>query len=103
MGTRVYVAGGACGAQWISVIDTATNTVGAGGAPQISVIDTATNTVIDSIPLTGWGCGLSISPDGSLIYVALPDNNSVSVIDTMTNTVIGTIWSGITQELLVIS
>jgi YVTN family beta-propeller protein len=85
MGTRVYVVGGALGEYYNGVV----------GDPQISVIDTATNTVITNIPLSGGGsAGVSITPDGKLLYVARPEDNNVSVIDTAANTVILTISVG---------
>jgi YVTN family beta-propeller protein len=62
----------------------------------VLVIDTATNMVIGTIPLpTGTGfaydAGLSVTPDGSKIYVANIDTGTVSVIQTATSAVIATI------------
>ncbi|MEU9480463.1 beta-propeller fold lactonase family protein [Streptomyces sp. NPDC048191] len=103
------------GADTVSVVDTATNTVigqpiTVGDAPvgvavspngtrvyvansgsnTVSVISTATNTVIGQPITVGTSpAGLAVSPDNSRVYVANSGSNNVSVIDTATNTVIG--------------
>jgi YVTN family beta-propeller protein len=61
----------------------------------VSVIDTATNTVVGSPITVGQSPqGVAVSPDGSHVYVAIPNPSqsgigfgTVSVIDTATNTV----------------
>jgi YVTN family beta-propeller protein len=54
------------------------------------VIDTATNTVVGSPITVGLTPrGVAVTPDGSKVYVAYGDSNTVSVIDTATNTVVG--------------
>ncbi|MEO3760658.1 Ig-like domain-containing protein [Mycobacterium sp. B14F4] len=111
-GTRVYVANN--NANSVSVIDTATNTVigtpiPVGYSPydvafspdgtrayvlnsngnSVSVIDTATRVVTATITV-GSPQGLTLSPDGSLLYVSRRGgSNSVTVIDTATNSAIG--------------
>lgn len=115
-GGHAYVAD--ADAQVITVVDTATNTVGAtipiaAGPPQfltftpdgrtlyvtmsdsqltihgVEVLDVATNTVIATIPLPGRPYSPAITPDGKLFFVPNHDLPFVSVIDTATNAVIG--------------
>ncbi|MCH8014452.1 MAG: pentapeptide repeat-containing protein, partial [Candidatus Dadabacteria bacterium] len=58
----------------------------------VSVIDTATNTVGQTISVGVFPLAVAISPDdGSTVYVTNEINGTVSVIDTATNTVIATI------------
>jgi YVTN family beta-propeller protein len=57
----------------------------------ISVIDVTTNTVTDTIPMSGFGHGIAVSPDGSKVFVTHPFSGFVSVITTATNTVSATI------------
>jgi YVTN family beta-propeller protein len=59
------------------------------------VIDAATNTVSATIPVGDTPFGVAVTPDGSKVYVANLNRNTVSVIDTATNTVIATIPVGI--------
>jgi YVTN family beta-propeller protein len=106
----------------VSVIDTATNTVGATislGTSQnpfgvaitpdgtrayvtinfpnnfVLVIDTATNTVVATIPVGVGPDGVAITPDGTRAYVTNDDSDTVSVIDTTTNTVVATVPVGV--------
>jgi YVTN family beta-propeller protein len=72
----------------------------------VAVIDTATNTITATVPLgivkTGagpvdeWVDGVSVTPDGTKVYVAKDNSSggSVQVIDTATNTVIGMVKVG---------
>ena len=60
----------------------------------VSVINTATNTVAATIPVGSDPNGVSVSPDGSKVYVANYNSNTVSVINTTTNTVTATITVG---------
>src|SRR5205807_3975516 len=56
---------------------------------RVSVIETVTNTVAASVDL-GAGRGpaaVSVTPDGSRVYVANEFSNTVAVIDAATNTV----------------
>jgi len=53
----------------------------------VSVIDTATNTVTGSITVGSNPFGVSVSRDGSKVYVTA--GPGVSVIDAATNSVIG--------------
>ena len=108
----VYVTN--LGSSTVSVINTATNavvaTVNVGSPPggaaitpngtmvyvaladgTVAVINTATNTVSGTIPVGPAGPGIvTVTPDGSRVYVGSNIGNSVSVIDTATNTVLGT-------------
>src|SRR5204862_4011269 len=61
----------------------------------VSVIDTATNTVVATIPVGVAPNGIAITPDGTRAYVTDDGSDTVSVIDTTTNTVIGTIPVGV--------
>jgi YVTN family beta-propeller protein len=54
----------------------------------VSVIATATNTV-GSIRVGGFPNGVAVTPDGSKVYVTNGHSNDVSVIATATNTVVG--------------
>jgi YVTN family beta-propeller protein len=116
----------------VSVIDTATNTVGAtipvGPNPQavaitpdgirayvpgagfttspgtlVSVIDTATNTAVATIPVGLFPSGVAIAPDGSRAYVTNGLDSTVSVIDTATNAVVATIPVGAFPEAVAIT
>jgi YVTN family beta-propeller protein len=101
------------GANTVSVIDTATNTVVAtvpvGFSPSlvaitpdgtrayvmnvgaVSVIDTATNTVVATLPMSAGA--MAFTPDGTHAYMAT-GGNTVTVIDTATNTVTATVPVG---------
>ncbi len=78
----------------------------------VSVIDTATNMVTATItipvdsgtptPFAGPG-GVAVSPDGSKVYVANIESNTVSVIDTATNTITTTIPVGSFPESVAVS
>lgn len=71
------------------------------GDSTISVIDGSTNAVIATIPVGQYPRGVTVTPDGSKVYVANFTNccsesqGSVSVIDAATNTVIKTISVGL--------
>jgi YVTN family beta-propeller protein len=65
------------------------------GDNTVSVVDTATNTVTATIPVGSFPLGVTVTPDGSTVYVANELDN-VSVIDTATNTVTTTIPAGFT-------
>jgi YVTN family beta-propeller protein len=64
------------------------------GSNSVSVINIATSAVIATILTPPSPFGISISPDGSRVYVASSGSNSVLVIDTGTNMVTGTIPVG---------
>jgi len=68
------------------------------GLNEVQVINTVTNSIVASIPTERYPTGVSVSPDGSTVYVA--DQNpggpgNVSVINTSTNTVTATIPVGL--------
>jgi YVTN family beta-propeller protein len=66
------------------------------GDDTVSVIDTGTNTVTNTIPVGSAPHGITVSPDGSKVYVTNLASNTVSVIGTGTNTVTNTIPVGTT-------
>ena len=57
----------------------------------VSVIDTATNTVGATIPVGLLPQPVAITPDGTRAYVSNLGDSTVSVIDTASNSVIATI------------
>ncbi|MEI8196688.1 MAG: YncE family protein [Phycisphaerae bacterium] len=57
----------------------------------ISVIDTRTLSITSTIPLSGTGYGMALSPDGNSLYATEYSSNAVAVIDTHTLTVARTI------------
>ena len=77
-----------CNAQTAYITNAGNNTV--------SVINVATNTVSATIPVGNQPEGISVSPDGTKVYVAneSSSSNTVSVINTATNTVSATIPVG---------
>jgi len=84
-----------------AVTATITTTPAAGGfayvansgdlSNSVSVIDIATNTVIKTIPVKADPIGVSVSPDGTRVYVTNQSSGDISVINTATNTVVTTI------------
>src|ERR1017187_1160098 len=65
------------------------------GSNTVSVINVATNTVTASISI-GSPFGISVSPDGSKVYVAQEySSGTVSVINTATNSISATIIVGV--------
>jgi gliding motility-associated-like protein len=116
-GSLVYVANS--GANTLSVISTVTNmvvkTITVGTAPwdvvtspdgtqvyatcgngTIAVVNTATNTVSGNIPLHAGSIphSICVSADGSKLYVANSNSQSVSVVNLATNTVVSDISVG---------
>jgi len=76
----------------------ADNEFGMPGAGKVSVIDTSSNTVIATVATTGTTpLGAALTPDGTRLYVAHFDSNTVSVIDTSTNSLVTTISMGSPQ------
>lgn len=60
----------------------------------VLVVDVATRAVIASVPVGGGTTGVTVAPDGTEIYSANPDDNTVSVIDATTSSVVATIAVG---------
>ncbi|MFD0566016.1 PxKF domain-containing protein [Kitasatospora saccharophila] len=60
------------------------------------MIETATNTVSATVPVGAGPGGVSVAPDGSRVYVAGQNDNTVSVIDPATGTVTGSVPVGAT-------
>jgi YVTN family beta-propeller protein len=61
----------------------------------VLVIETATNMVVDTIPIASGAWGVTITPDGSALYVSDSGiDGSVSVISTATNTIVDTVPVG---------
>lgn len=83
-GTRAYVA----------TVSRFWNTgYGIGFLPDdhIAVIDLTANVVSSWIRVAGTPAGVAVTPDGSLVYVAIPAADAISVIDTATDTLATTI------------
>ena len=68
------------------------------GANTVSVIDTASNTVTTTITVGSAPYGVAVNPASTRVYVTNETSNTVSVIDTATNTVTATIPVGVTPE-----
>lgn len=58
------------------------------GSNNVSVIDTATNEVTSTVPVGKWPYGVSVTPDGTKVYVANAGNNTTSIIGTATDSII---------------
>jgi YVTN family beta-propeller protein len=56
--------------------------------PSISIVDTSTDTMIGSIPLDTKITDIAISPDGSRLYLTVPEDNKLLAIDTLTLSVL---------------
>ena len=69
----------------------------------VSVINLATNTVVASIHVGSYPLGVSVSPDGSRVYITNHLSSNVSVINTATNTVVATVPVGISPAGVAIS
>src|ERR1700749_3416058 len=69
----------------------------------ISVVDTATNTVVSNIPMGGFPDGLAVTPDGKFIYVLSRVNGNVLVISTATEQIVASVPVGGDQGPIVIS
>jgi YVTN family beta-propeller protein len=61
------------------------------GANSVTVINTATNTVMATVGVGAIPTDVSISPDEAHAYVTNAGAKSVSVIDTATKTVVATV------------
>jgi len=60
----------------------------------VAVINTTTNTVVKTIPVGQQPIGVSVSPDGSSVYITNTIDNTVSVISTASLSVTATIHVG---------
>ncbi len=69
------------------------------GSSSLSIIDTLTNTLITTIPLTGgFPYGVTLSPNGNLLYITSIADGTVSVFNTSTNALITAILVGATPN-----
>jgi len=73
------------------------------GANSVSVIDTAANTVVATVPVGRTPVDIAVTPDGTKAYVTNAGGNSVSVISTAANTVVATVSVGFIPVDVVIS
>jgi YVTN family beta-propeller protein len=64
------------------------------GSNNISVIDTFTNNVTATINIGGYPWGVTVTPNGTKVYVTSWEDDFVSVIDIFTNNVIAKIPVG---------
>ncbi len=78
------------------VIDTKTGIASTG---TVSVINLSDRKLITEIPVQLHPCGMAMSPNGALLYVANANSDNVSVIDTKSDKVINTISSKPMDEL----
>lgn len=60
----------------------------------VSVIDTAAGSVVATVPVVAGPHGMSVTPDGRMVYVSGDGSSAVSVIDTATDRVAQTIDVG---------
>lgn len=76
---------------------------GFAGNGTVSAIDIANNTVIVTIPvgITPWD--VSVSPNGSFVYVTNLNSGNVSVISTASNTVVSTVTVGTDPQGVIVS
>src|ERR1035437_276420 len=61
----------------------------------VTVIDVSTNAITATIQVGSQPLGVSVSLDGTKVYITNIGNNTVSVINALTNTVTATIPVGI--------
>jgi YVTN family beta-propeller protein len=96
-GSRVYVsnwggrlpaAGDATDGSNPVVVDPDTGIANNG---TVSVFDTAQQSVIANIQVGLHPCAMALSPDGTLLYVANAESDSISIISISSNTVVDTI------------
>ena len=86
-----FPVGGGNPASPVSVVVNPAGTVAyvaAAGADTISAIDTATNTVVMTAPVGSNVFGIALNSAGTFAYVASRATNSVSVFNTATNVVV---------------
>ena len=56
------------------------------GSNSVTAINVVTNTVSTTIPVGHYPFGVSVSSDGSKVYVSNYNDNTISVINTASNT-----------------
>ncbi|MES2332153.1 MAG: LamG-like jellyroll fold domain-containing protein [Bacteroidota bacterium] len=69
----------------------------------VSVVNTSTNAIVTTIPVGTGPYGVTVSPDGSHVYVANLSSQNISVINTANNTVAATITVGFGPKTTAIS
>ncbi len=75
-----------------------------GGTGFVSVINTATNTIVaNNIPVGNGPTAIALTPNGSTAYVTNESSNTVTAINTATNTVAATISVGTNPFLVAVS
>jgi len=67
-----------------------------GGSSTVTVINTITNAIISTIPVSSSGesTGITVSPDGNMLYVVNYVTGTVSVVNTATSAVVAVIPVG---------
>ncbi len=60
----------------------------------VSVIDTDKQQVVETVPVGRRPRGVSISPDGKLLYVCASDDNAINVLDVATMKIVRSLESG---------
>jgi YVTN family beta-propeller protein len=64
----------------------------------VKVIDTVSNTVVASVLVGDFPMGLDVTPDGSLVYVAVRHLNAAVAISTATNSIVASIRVGFNPQ-----
>ncbi|MEQ1744288.1 MAG: PKD-like domain-containing protein [Saprospiraceae bacterium] len=70
---------------------------------QVLVLDVIAGTIIATIPVGGGAFGVSVSPDGTRVYVACANSDNLYVLDAATNTVLTTVPLGDAPSGVVVS
>ena len=75
------------------------------GSSTVTIINTATNAIISTIPVSSSGetTGITVSPDGTRLYVANYLTSTVSVVNSATGAIIAVIPVGVSVYGLAIS
>jgi YVTN family beta-propeller protein/YD repeat-containing protein len=60
-------------------------------SPNITVVDTSTDSILTTVPLPARPTHLTLSPDGTRLYVVHSLNALMTVVDVQANAVIGTV------------
>ncbi|MFN0015123.1 MAG: PKD-like domain-containing protein [Saprospiraceae bacterium] len=73
------------------------------GSNRVLVLDVIAGTITASIPVGGGAFGVSVSPDGTRVYVACANTDNLYVLDAATNVVLTTVPLGDAPSGVVVS